>query len=82
MRPVPNDRADWGVRSLPGGYRVREFASLEFPREDYHWVASATRPVRPARSIVGGLVARLAAWFRAPAEGAADPESTHDGAPA
>ena len=35
-------RADIAARSLPRGYSVREFASLEFPREDCRWVASAT----------------------------------------
>lgn len=82
MRPAQIDRADRLGSSLPGGYRVREFASLEFPREDYHWVARATRPTGFQRSPSGGPLARLRAWFRAPAEGAADPESTPDAAPA
>ena len=34
-------RADFATRSLPRGVGVREFARLEFPREDCRWVASA-----------------------------------------
>ena len=55
---LPNVRNDRGTDLSPRGAAVREFAALEFPREDFRWIASQVRPV-PART--GGFRAR---WDR------------------
>jgi hypothetical protein len=53
---IGRDRA---ARLLPGSASVREFAFREFPREDYHWVVSLTRPLLPARAEGRGFWSRL-----------------------
>ncbi len=67
-----------GSDSLLAGFQAREFASREYPGEDYRWVlASAYRVPTPRRG--GGLRARLAGILRAfgtPGEAEADPEAT------
>lgn len=50
------------ARRFPSrGADVREFAALEFPREDYHWVVAATRPIPPAErgwAVLAGRILR------------------------
>ena len=40
----PMVRNDLGVVPSPRGVAVREFAALEYPREDFRWIAAQTRP--------------------------------------
>jgi len=54
-------RADFAARSLPRSASVREFAELEFPREDCRWVASA---VSGGARRTGGVRARWGRFLR------------------
>jgi hypothetical protein len=67
-------RADFAARSLPRGLSVREFASLEFPREDSRWVASASS-MRVRKGHTGSRWAHLLRSFgsRRKAEPEVDP---------
>ncbi|HYA57095.1 MAG TPA: hypothetical protein VEH57_01335 [Thermoplasmata archaeon] len=46
----PIVRNDLGVVPSPRGVAVREFAALEYPREDFRWIAAQTRPA-PAHRV-------------------------------
>jgi len=61
MLSAPNGRNSGSRRSLPRGAGVREFAALEFPREDYHWVVSTARSDKP---LEGGFWARWGRFWR------------------
>jgi hypothetical protein len=63
MQTQPIVRARQGSDLLLGGAGAREFARLEFPREDYHWVVANVCRVPPTPS-GGGLRARLAKALR------------------
>jgi hypothetical protein len=71
-------RAEHASRSLRGSVEARAFATCEFPREDYLWVAAATRRAEPTHRV--GLRARWGRFWRSfdtPAEpepGRKDPE--------
>jgi hypothetical protein len=56
-------RARQGSDPLLGGAGAREFARLEFPREDYHWVVAQVCRV-PTAPKGGGFRARLAKALR------------------
>ena len=78
------DRARQGSFSLRGGTEAREFAALEFPREDYRWVL-ATVAREPSAPSSGGLRGRLARSLRAfgtPGDGETDPEASTERATA
>jgi hypothetical protein len=68
-------RADFAARSLPRSADVREFAALEFPREDCRWVASvvsgSSRPKDGARARWGRFLRSFGT--RRKAEPEADP---------
>ena len=61
--------------SLFGGVGVREFARLEFPREDAHWVAAQTRRTSPTREGVRRPWARFWRPFETPLETEKEPEA-------
>jgi len=54
-------RADFAARSLPRSASVREFAQLEFPREDCRWVATT---VSAAPRPKGGAPSRWGRFLR------------------
>ena len=66
------DHVDRVARLLPRGAGVREFADREFPREDYHWVASTTRAMTPRRDVRRGVWSRLVALFVTAGDGDGD----------
>ncbi len=70
---IVRDRRAAGSPS--GGVGVREFASLEFPREDVHWVASQTRRSSPKTGGRRGVWARFWRPFETPRESEQDPEA-------
>ncbi len=77
-------QARQGSSSLLGGTGAREFASREFPREDYRWVLANLYPTPTARE-GGGLRARLARFLRTfgtPGDVDTDPEATTERASA
>jgi hypothetical protein len=55
-------RAEHASRSLVGSAEARAFAACEYPREDYLWVAAATRRAEPTPRV--GLRARWARFWR------------------
>jgi hypothetical protein len=73
-----------GSDLLLAGFQAREFASREYPSEDYRWVLESVAWVPTARKGIG-LRARLAAIRRAfgtPGEVKTDPEATTERASA
>lgn len=56
-------RAEHASRTLLGRADTREFAACEFPREDYLWVAQATRRAAPTHRV--GIRARWGRFWRA-----------------
>jgi hypothetical protein len=75
---VPTDpiaRNGPGPVSSPRGAAAREFAALEYRREDYRWITAQTRPARARK---GGLRAhwrrfRRSIGFPPETEAEADP---------
>ncbi|HYK94129.1 MAG TPA: hypothetical protein VEY07_08845 [Thermoplasmata archaeon] len=76
------DRACRAADSLLGGSPVREFASAEFPHEDYHWVAAQVRDGASCRGASPGLWARLRRLWTTPGKVELNAEPTPEPAPA
>ena len=76
MQTQPIDRARQGSGRFLGGVGAREFARLEFPREDYHWVVAnvCRAPAAPPGSGLRARIARALRVFGTP-EVETDPEA-------
>ncbi len=84
MATWQNVQARQGSDSLLRGFQAREFASNEFPDEDYRWVLASVEEA-PVAGKRPGLFARLARTlrrFRTPGENESDSEATTERAPA
>jgi len=68
-------RADFAARSLPRSAGVREFAAIEFPREDCRWVARTLSERGPSKDLSESRLGRLLRSFgtRRKAEPEVDP---------
>ena len=68
-------RADFAARSLPRSASVREFAALEFPREDCRWVGKMVSAAPLSKGRAESRFGRLLRSFgtRRKAEPEADP---------
>jgi hypothetical protein len=69
-------RANRAADSLLGGSSVREFATREFPREDYHWVVASVREAAVSRPSERRRWGRFRRWFGTPGKTELGPEAT------